>query len=209
MKINHKVTFGLLLLIAQLFMFYSAESLFGEQFAEDYRDAMLGYLIFYFAFFDTLLVNPTMNMGLIYSISRFFPFLVIGIIAGGLGWFSFMSVQLAEPDPAYMKGVLLYQIVFVSNVEECIFREIMPRILPSFQILQIPISSSVLASVTFGLFHFGAYYYLSEQTGQNLTVLIITAILAGLMFQAVRNKFGLPASMGLHAGINISQLGVL
>ena len=208
---SQKASFGLVLLLVQLFMFFNSSSIFGEEFAEEYSNAMLGYLIFYLAFFASLIKHPTMNMGLMYALPRFMGFLMLGIVAAGLvGFFTIFQVDLSpETDPAFVKGVLLYQVVFVSNVEECIFRSILPRYLPSFSILTFRIGEKVLSSVIFGMFHFGAYYYLSETTGQNLTMLILTATFAGLMFQAVKERFGLPASMGLHAGINIANLGVL
>lgn len=211
MNPNTKVSFGLVLLLVQLFMFFNSSSLFGEEFAEEYSNAMLGYLIFYLAFFASLISHPAMNMSLLFSLPRFGVLFLVGIIgAGVLGVFTLFQVEL-EPtvDPAFIKGVFLYQVVFVSNVEECIFRAILPKFLPSLVILGIPISSKISSSLIFGFFHFGSYYYLSQQTGQSLIILMITATLAGLMFQFVKDKFGLPASMGLHAGINIANLGVL
>ncbi|KYK38493.1 MAG: hypothetical protein AYK18_07035 [Theionarchaea archaeon DG-70] len=223
---NNKVTFGLVLAFGQLLMLVNATALFGEQFAEEYTNAMIGYLIFYLAFFDTLVENPTMNMSLKFALPRYAIFFLIGII--GAGFFAilqvdflltFLSVTLEPTNTVlYSRGVLLYQIFYVAAIEECVFRGMLPILLPDIPLWKtssfpkeeyVVIRSEILSSLVFGIFHFTSYYFLAKETGQNLSVLMITAVLAGLIFQSVRNRFGLPSSMGLHAGINVAKLGVL
>lgn len=196
-----KLSFGIFLLLAQAIIFLNA-GIFGEEFEAQYTSAMAGYLIFYAIFFANLVRNPTFKMTLTYSFPRFFIFLIIGLIIGNMtSLFALFQVEL-ERDPQFMKGLLLYQIFFVANVEESIFRGALPQFLPKPY-------SPFIASVIFGIFHIGAYYLLSQKTGQSLPVLIGVAIFAGLMFQGISDKFGLPASIGLHAGINIASMEVL
>lgn len=201
------VSFGLVLLLGQMFMIYNSASWFGEQFAEEYTSVMIGYLIFFLAFFASLLKHPLMKISFFSAIPYFAIFFVIGIGASILPGMSIFQVDLSpERDPNFIKGVILYQILFVANTEECIFRSLLPKLFPSIIFLGIPISSKVISSIVFGAFHFSTYYLLSETTGQNLTVMLITATLAGLAFQAVKGRFGLPAAMGLHSGLNVGNL---
>ncbi|MBU7045062.1 MAG: CPBP family intramembrane metalloprotease [Theionarchaea archaeon] len=207
----NRLSFGLIIMIAQTLMYFNAPAIFGEQFFEDYGSRMVGYLIFYEIFFASLVVHPAMKIPIQKGIILFVPFFFAGIIGASLiGSFAIFQVNL-EPttDVYYTRGVALYQILFVANVEEAIFRSLLPTILPSFLILGFPVSSRILSSILFGLFHLGAYFYLASTTGQSLSVLIITATLAGVMFQFVNDRFGLTAAMGLHAGVNIANLGVL
>lgn len=223
---NNKVTFGLVLLLGQLIMLINATALFGEKFAQEYTNSMIGYLVFYLAFFDTLVEHPTINMSLKYAVPRYSIFFLLGILGAGLFTIfqidfllGFLQIEL-EPSThvLYARGVLLYQIFYVANIEECVFREMLPIFLPNIPLWRkstfpqeeyVVIRSEVTSALIFGIFHFASYFFLAKETGQNLSVLMITAVLAGLMFQAVKNRFGLPASMGLHTGINVAKLGVL
>ncbi len=205
-----KASFGIVFLLLQLVVFINSKVLFGEKFESEYGTAMATYLLFYLAIFSNLHKDPTFNMTLKQSFLRFFIFIILGIcIAYYLPIFSIFQIDLQE-DPQFMKGILAYQVLFVAYVEETTFRGVLPKILPTMHIFKhISIKPKILASILFGFFHISTYYILSQKTGQNLLVLIVIAILAGLLFQGITDKFGLPASIGFHAGLNIANLEVL
>lgn len=209
-RFSKPLSFGLIIVLLQLIMIFNSSYFFGEKFAEEYSSPMFGYLVFFLAFFPTLLDNPLMKISAVNAIPYFAIFLFIGVAISMLPGMSMFQVNLSpNEDPQFIKGVMCYQIIFVANTEEAIFRSILPTLLPSIFVLGIKISSKILSNIVFGFFHLGTYFFLSSTTGQSLTVLVITAILAGLAFQAITEKFGIAAAMGAHSGINIANLGVL
>jgi len=117
-RFSKPLSFGLIIVLLQLIMIFNSSYFFGEKFAEEYSSPMFGYLVFFLAFFPTLLDNPLMKISAVNAIPYFAIFLFIGVAISMLPGMSMFQVNLSpNEDPQFIKGVMCYQILDFFTLE--------------------------------------------------------------------------------------------
>ena len=194
-----KISFGVVLLIAQAFLLVNARVFFPNT-TGYWQTVILIYIVL-----EVLIASIPKTRRDVFSMSfvKAWPKMLLfaAITFAALTLFNIVSLggKFALPvlSPVII-GVLIIHGLIISVVEETIFRDLLPDIGRKIKLAVILIA--VITSALFALFHFGVY-------GGNWFSLAWAFVL-GLVFFYTARKFGLSASMGTHWGYNVWVLGL-
>ena len=183
-----KVSLGLIVLLLQIFLFVNSSLVYGAA-AEVIRDSLVVYILmqaFIFAAFDKKLPTVSLSAGSVrlffmsFAIAGLFFLLLPVVILGGI------------EDIIVGLGFGIFHAFVIAYTEEVIFRWVLP--------IQLKLGD-LWSNVLFGLFHLAVY-------NANI-VAVLFAIVLGFVFSAIRARFGLMSSIGVHTAYNFKALKLI
>lgn len=204
-----KVSIGVVFILGWAWMYIRADQLFLTN-AAAMKEVVLTYLIFASIVFSFVALARTktpvdvFRVSFLKAVPKFFiaGFITLILLIGFQYTFKNEVSPLTFAAVSSLGlGVILLHALFVSTIEEKVFRALLPRLLISGG--QTKLFAYVLSSVVFALFH----YLLN---GEWLTILIYVPL--GLTFQWIREKWSPETDMansGAHFAWNIWVLGFL
>lgn len=185
LRLIPKLSLGLFVLLLQLFLFINADAFYGAS-AEAVKDIILVYLLLQVSVIAITGFKPELMKTGIEGVWRFaFIFLVSAFI-----FLVFPPVKFGFTFQSLI-GIVIIQCFVVAYTEEMVFRSMLPAIM----------KSDLWAAGMFGLFHFAVY-------GASWIGIII-AVIFGLAFAFIRDKFGIFGAVGVHTSFNLKSLGIL
>lgn len=210
---------GVIIMLAILFMWISAESIYG-QYAEMVRNTMM---IYFFMFLITyVFANQPPKSLLSEKLSNFLIgffgtgaiLLLVSWIIGGLAPAAFLSEPLIATITITGIGFGVLHAFVKAYIEESVFRWALPKLFGL---------GDILANIAFGLFHLSillmitipnmiAAGNLADIGAMNYTYAIYPVfilIMLGLIWSQVRNHLGIMGSTGSHTAWNMFALGIL
>lgn len=186
-----KLAVGIVILIAQLFLYINAEAIYGV-YADTVRNIMLAYFML-LAMFSPFVIPILLKLNL-----DDIPGFSIGFILTAI---VMLIIPFARITGEVEKGItlalgfgFLHALVKAFN-EEVLFRAVFPRIMGN------TIWAGIISSILFGIFHLAV-------TGVSIIAVIFLSCL-GFVWYLVYKRFGLMGSTGSHFAYNLAVLGVL
>lgn len=193
-----RVKFGLVWLLAVIYLLYNAEAFYGAERAATQTSVLLLYVAsLAFVFSATPRGNPLMGVSTA-------EFIVYFGMALGAGVVLLKSVGVFAPPPApplsrESIGALLTHALVVATGEELLFRHAIPGLIPG-----PPAAAQTLSAAAFGVMHYSAY-------GGSVPAMLWAGVLGLLfgVFVVLYRGRGLMIAMGLHTAYNLYVLGYL
>lgn len=201
-----KLSTGLLILIAQVFVWISADWVFGAQ-AEIARQIMLIYFVFWLVVRTATGTTPAAMKVKEHGLVNFLLMFIITAVA-------LIVLSMALPMLGSLSGSLEITIATVSvgtlgfgilhgfvkaYIEEDIFRDALPR----------AGLGDVLSNIIFAMFHLAVFFTVYNFGIMQALGGAITLFILGMVWSQVRNNFGILGSTASHLAWNIFAMGAL
>lgn len=201
-----KVSTGLLIFLAQVFVWISADWVFGAQ-AAVAREIMLIYFLLFLVTRVSLGSTPstmkvkeegllnfllmfTVTAGILLVVSIVAP--LAGVFAGG------MELTLGAVTVSVLGFGILHAFI-KAYIEEDVFRDALPR----------AGLGDVLSNVIFALFHLSVFFTVYNFGMVQAVTGAVTLFVLGMVWSQVRNNFGIMGSTASHTVWNIFAMGAL
>jgi membrane protease YdiL (CAAX protease family) len=183
--IPKKLNVTIVVLILQLFLFVSADAIYGSQ-STTAKSLLIAYMLMTISVLVFTRTTEIKGMrDTPQSLINFFIFFVASallLLILPVGSAGFGTLKTAW-------GFGLIQSFVVAYSEEVMFRGVLPLYL-----------GDIYSNILFGLFHWAV---------SGSIVFVLFAIAMGFVFSFVRDRWGIYASMGLHSAWNLKALGIL
>ena len=127
-------------------------------------------------------------------------FMLMFSVFGAAAW---LLVAVLDHGGAALSGIdriqlFVFVLIFVAPSEELVFRVALP-----------PYVGWLIGSgIMFGIFHIFAYS-VAGPSGPILIIQLVEAMILGVLFYFIYQRWGYGAAVGVHAGYDLAVLGVL
>jgi hypothetical protein len=201
-----KLSSGLLVFIAMIFVWISADWVFGGQ-ATVARTIMLIYFLMFLVVRTALNTKPSaMNVrevGLFNFVLVFAGSALILIIAQGLLPFmgsisGVMEIAVASVSIGALGFGILHGFI-KAYIEEDVFRDALPN----------AGLGDLVSNVLFGLFHLSIFFTVYGFTLIQAGAGAVTLFILGIAWSQIRNNFGILGSTASHLAWNMFAMGTL
>jgi membrane protease YdiL (CAAX protease family) len=186
-----EVGLGIIILLLQLFLYFNANVLFSSNYVATAQETILVYILLQISVISISGVRPsTATNDARENIWNFLlMFIVSAMILVAIPLF--LDTLFSVQDSSFAFTLALIQAVVVAYPEELVFRGILPKVF----------GNELIPAMLFGVFHFAV-------SGMNPWFMLF-AFGSSFVFSAVKQKFGVLGSAGVHTAWNLKQYGVL